>query len=216
MRYIARLQETLAALDHDPGPADDVFGPRTGTAFAFALRAGDVLADAPIVLAARDQVRAGTPHQRDILARYDQLLLDDPKRPGYGIWRDPGAKTVGTANLRAFSVPLLGTLVLDRHAAGAIIAAWGEVAALVPTYKPGRACSMCVRRMNRDVHHPWSMHSTGYAVDVDLDGDGRWERIEAPVQAQVMQILESWGLVLGLDWTGKNRDDMHHQWATVK
>lgn len=215
IRYIARLQETLAALGHDPGPLDDDFGPRTAMAYVAALRAGNIDHRHVHVAAARDQVAARVPRQTDLLARVDRWLIDDPSRPGYGTWRSEAARAEAIEDLVLVNVPLLGRLHLHRKAAGPIIAAFGEIECLTK-YRPGRASTMCYRRMNRDPRKPWSVHCTGYAVDVDLDRDGRWERVEAFEQSEVIAILESWGLVLGLGWKGKNRDDMHIQYATTK
>lgn len=212
MRYIARLQETLASLGYDPGPIDDDFGSKTATTYIKALREGAIEHDHPHVVEARQQVAARVPRQRDILAAVDGWLVDDPTRPGYGTWRSEAGRATAKAYLRTFDVPLLGKLILDRRAAGPIIAAWGEVEHLTE-YRPGRASSMCYRRMDRNPSRPWSTHCTGYAIDVDLDGDGKWERVEDAIPQRVIDILESWGLVLGLHWQGKARDDMHTQWT---
>lgn len=214
MRYIARLQETLAVLGYDPGLVDDDFGPKTATAYIKALRARDIEQSFPYVVLARERVATRTPRQKDILAAVDAWLVDDPSRPGYGTWRSEAGRATAKAYLRTFDVPLLGKLILDRRAAGPIIAAWGEVECLTG-YRPGAASSMCYRRMDRNPARPWSVHCTGYAVDVDLDKDGKWERVEDAIPSSTMEILSSWGLVLGLHWQGKMRDDMHMQWCLV-
>lgn len=213
IRYCARLQETLAALGHDPGPLDDDFGPRTAAAYLIAVRDGNLDREHVHAASARDQVAARVPRQAGLLARVDRWLIDDPSRPGYGTWRSEAARAEALRNLVLANIPLLGRLHLHRGAAGPIIAAFGEIE-LLTSYRPGKASSMCYRRMDRDPKRPWSVHCTGYAVDVDLDRDGRWERVEAFAQSEVIAILESWGLVLGLGWRGKDRDDMHIEWCS--
>lgn len=213
---VALLQTRLAALGYyRADDIDDDFGPLTAAAYVAALRAGAVQTTDPDVVAARQAVAARVPRQADILAQVDDWLVDDPTRHGYGTWRSEGARADAKRNLIAVDVPLLGRLILDRRAAGAVIAAWGEVEVLT-SYRPGRASSMCYRRMDRDPSRPWSVHCTGYAIDVDMDDDGRWERVEAPVRAAMLATLEEWGLVLGARWRGKSRDDMHIQWARLK
>ena len=130
-----------------------------------------------------------------------------------------------------------GTLRLHRRAAGVFIAAWADVEALFPVYRHGAACGFCLRHMNWDPAQPLTVHASGFAVDVDFDDDGAWERHEqtaayclrllqeadpGATQAQadamaegVYETLESWGLVLGLRWHGASEDDMHHQYATI-
>lgn len=194
--------------------ADGSFGPVTARALADACQRGSLTWDHSAVVAARAEVRAAVPDEHAVLARVNPLLEDDPNRPGYGRWKDGGA-WFSTRTVRV-DVPLLGGCTIDRAVAGYLIAAWAEVAQCT-TYRPGAVSCVCIRRMNRNVHQSWSLHCTGYCLDVDLDRDSKWERREqiSPECAKALAILESWGWVLGAHWQGKSEDDMHAQWARV-
>jgi len=224
MTLVQQFQARLQSYGLYLGPIDDDPGPSTALAYARALQSGPVTPGEEAVAAVRETVRRRTPKQSSLRMVYgpgDSIIADDPARPGACVFTDGGAWR--TRNIRSFEVPLVGQLALHRRAAGAFISALADVRALT-TYRPGRASSYCLRHMNWNPAQPLTTHATGFAVDFDLDQDGRWERVEqdratwwreSPAAAQVIDLMEAWGLVWGGTWGGKSRDDMHFQYARV-
>lgn len=211
------LQQRLQSWGLYLGPLDNDPGPSTALAYARALQSGQLRPDEPLSVGLREAVRRRIPLQAKLRGMYGPdpaIVAEDPKRRGACVFMDGGAWQA--QNIRTFDVPLLGRLALHRRAAPAFICAWADVRALT-TYKPGIASSYCLRHMNWDPAQPLTTHATGFAIDVDLDRDGRWERREdiSPECVCALAILESWGIVLGARWKGKNEDGMHTQAARL-
>jgi hypothetical protein len=224
------------------GEIDGRFGPNTATGYVEILRRKIIQPTDNLVAEVRNAVIASRPHQDDLQALYGPLasiIKDDPKRIGGCIFTDGGKWQ--TENIKSFGLPLVGNVSLHRRAAGVYRVALADVELLFPDYKPTKAAGFCCRHKNWDPAQSLTTHASGFAVDIDLDIDGTWERkeniaetilmslrmkfterddaellIEAKRQAvEIIKAMEAWGLVWGGRWGGKKVDDMHFQYASV-
>lgn len=213
IQEIRDLQRALQATGLYAGAVDAVPGPLTARGFVLARDAGLSL-DPRFALALADYYRQRRPRNIAEIQRTHgpspAILEDDPSRRGLMRFVDNGAWR--KRNIYYHEIPGLGPLLLHRRAAPAFIVAFAEAFRAYPDYRPGKVGAWCLRHTWWDPARPLSTHC-GWAVDLDLDFDGQWETREdlTRVPRGFIEVLESWGLVWGGRWHG--RDDMHFQYC---
>jgi len=216
---ILRLQSYLESLRPSvlPGAHDGIWGQDTARSVASALRQSLLSPDAAILADARTVVAALAPDEDRIVGEAAQRIATSPKDPRRGVWTDKGEWAL--RNMRHYSIPILRTILLHRDAFPAFLAAFSEIQSRFPALRVGKTSCFCLRRKNWNPKSGWTTHVTGYAIDVDWDSDGKWERVEDVPEgsdlAGAFAVLRSWGFTLGEDWSGKSKDGMHIQWLRL-
>jgi len=214
---ILRLQSWLEAARPNilPGAHDGIWGPDTAHSVASALRQGLLLPDSAILADARAVVASLTPNEDAVVDAVAKRIGPHPKDPRRGVWTDGGEWAL--AHLRHYDIPVLRTVLLHKDAFPAFLAAFSEIEARYPSLRVGKTSCFCLRRKNWNAASGWTSHITGYAVDVDLDSNGKWERVEdiSGDMVGALAVLRSWGFTLGEDWSGKSKDGMHIQWLRL-
>lgn len=204
-RRMMELQERLGVTQ------DNLFGVVTATALAEHMTNGKIAYDDPDVQYCRTLSKGNAPHGKFMQGTLIAKMMDDPRGPrGKLLWADSGEWKL--KNLRNITIPGVGKRTVYSRSAPAYVCAFGEVEARLPGFLKGRKVeTLCTRRMNWNLKSLPSLHSFGIAFDIDLDKDGRCERVE-DMDADTrlfVEIMESWGF----RWL--RNDHMHFQYSSV-
>ncbi|HUR51885.1 MAG TPA: M15 family metallopeptidase [Mycobacteriales bacterium] len=111
-------------------------------------------------------------------------------------------------NIASQSVPILGTVTCHRLMLPQLRGALREVvrAGLASKIHSYDGCYV-PRFMERDPHHPVSLHTWGIAIDLDARSNGRGT--SGTMDRRVVAIFKRWGFRWGGDWSWT--DPMHFE-----